>query len=123
MPNPSNQYASLLPQLTGDQRQRLRDDIADNGIRVPIIVDEHGNIRPIEHVALPPGSRLLITVLEPEAIDTALLSEASLAADWDRPEEEAAWGRLRLPTVTGDLAEGLDLADRARMHDRLQRRG
>lgn len=86
-------------------------------------VDEHGNIRPIEHVALPPGSRLLITVLEPEAIDTALLSEASLAADWDRPEEEAAWGRLRLPTVAGALAEGLDLADREQVHDGLQRRG
>ena len=57
-------------------------------------VDEQGNIRPTERVALPPGSRLLITVLEPEAVDTALLSESSLAADWDRPEEEAAWGSL-----------------------------
>lgn len=57
-------------------------------------VDEHGNIRPRENVALPPGSRLLITVLEPEAVDTALLSEASLATDWDRPEEDAAWASL-----------------------------
>ncbi len=57
-------------------------------------VDEHGNIRPREHVSLPPGSRLLITVLEPEAVDTALLSESSLAADWNRPEEDAAWADL-----------------------------
>lgn len=57
-------------------------------------VDEHRNIRPREKVSLPPGSRLLITVLEPEAVDTALLSEASLAADWDRPEEDAAWANL-----------------------------
>jgi uncharacterized lipoprotein YbaY len=57
-------------------------------------VDEHGNIRPRENVSLPPGARLLITVIEPEAIDTALLSEASLAADWDRAEEDAAWANL-----------------------------
>jgi uncharacterized lipoprotein YbaY len=57
-------------------------------------VDEHGNIRPREKVSLPPGSRLLITVLEPEAMDTALLSESSLAADWSRPEEGAAWADL-----------------------------
>ncbi len=57
-------------------------------------VDEHGNIRPRENVSLPPGSRLLITIVEPEAVDTALLSEASLAADWDRPEEDVAWADL-----------------------------
>jgi hypothetical protein len=57
-------------------------------------VDEQGNIRPKERVALPRGSRLLITVLEPEAADTALLSEASLSTDWDRPEEDEAWSGL-----------------------------
>ena len=57
-------------------------------------VDEQGNIRPRENVSLPPGSRLLITVLEPEALDTALASEASLATDWNRPEEDAAWADL-----------------------------
>ena len=54
-------------------------------------VDEKGNIRPKEPVSLVPGSRVLITVLEPEGVDTALLSEPSLAADWQRPEEDAAW--------------------------------
>ena len=57
-------------------------------------VDEKGNIRPKEPVTLPPGSRVLITVLEAEGTETALLSEAVLAADWDRPEEEAAWSHL-----------------------------
>jgi hypothetical protein len=57
-------------------------------------VDDQGNIRPREKVSLPPGSRLLITVLEPEALDTALISEASLANDWNRPEEDAAWATL-----------------------------
>jgi predicted DNA-binding antitoxin AbrB/MazE fold protein len=57
-------------------------------------VDEKGNIRPKEPVTLPPGSRVLITVLETEGAETALLSEAALSADWDRPEEEAAWSHL-----------------------------
>ena len=57
-------------------------------------VDEKGNIRPKEPVSLAPGSRVLITVLEPEGVDTALLSEPSLAADWQRPEEDAAWSHL-----------------------------
>jgi hypothetical protein len=57
-------------------------------------VDEEGKIRPKEPVSLAPGSRLLITILEPEGADTALLSEAALAADWQRPEEDAAWSHL-----------------------------
>jgi hypothetical protein len=55
-------------------------------------VDAGGNIRPKQPVSLPPGARLLITVLGGSgASETALLSEASLAADWNRPEEDAAW--------------------------------
>jgi hypothetical protein len=58
-------------------------------------VDENGNIRPKKPVSLPPGSQLLITVLgRSGASETALLSEASLAADWNRPEEDAAWAGL-----------------------------
>jgi hypothetical protein len=34
----------MLPQLPPDEYQRLRDDIADNGVQVPIIVDDVGNI-------------------------------------------------------------------------------
>jgi len=58
-------------------------------------VDESGNIRPKEPVSLPPGSQLLITVLGGSgASETAVLSEASLAVDWNRPEEDAAWAGL-----------------------------
>ena len=58
-------------------------------------VDEKGNIRPKEPVVLPPGSQLLITIVGgPVASETALLSEPSLAADWNRPEEDAAWAAL-----------------------------
>jgi hypothetical protein len=57
-------------------------------------VDEKGHIQPKEAVILPPGSRVLITVLEANGSESALLSEAALAADWERPEEEAAWSHL-----------------------------
>ena len=56
-------------------------------------IDEKGNIRPTEPVVLLPGSRL-VTVLEPSGAEAALLSEASLAADWQRPEEDAAWAQF-----------------------------
>ena len=57
-------------------------------------VDEKGNIRPTEPVVLVPGSRVLVTVLEPSGAEAALLSEASLAVDWQRPEEDAAWAQF-----------------------------
>jgi predicted DNA-binding antitoxin AbrB/MazE fold protein len=58
-------------------------------------VDEEGVIRPKEPIALPPGSRLLITVLSiPATGEGALLSEEALAADWNRPEEDQAWATL-----------------------------
>jgi hypothetical protein len=30
-----------------------------------------------------------------EAAETGLMSEAALARDWDRPEEDAAWSHLQ----------------------------
>ena len=57
-------------------------------------VDDQGNIRPKEPVTIPPGSRVLITVLEADKSETALLSEAALGTDWNRPEEDAAWSDL-----------------------------
>jgi len=57
-------------------------------------VDDQSKIRPKEPVALPPGSRVLINLLEPEGVDTALLSEKALGTDWNRPEEDTAWSDL-----------------------------
>jgi hypothetical protein len=63
------------------------------------IVDEHGNIRLLETVPLPTGRRVLVTILEDEHIfpvdEGTLLSEAALAEDWNRPEEDAAWSHLQ----------------------------
>lgn len=63
------------------------------------VIDEQGNIRLLEHVSLPTGRRVLVTILEEERIfpidEVTLLSEAALAEDWNRPEEDAAWSHLR----------------------------
>jgi hypothetical protein len=49
----------------------------------------------LEPLQLPDARRALVVVLEDapaEALhETALLSEAALAEDWSRPEEERAW--------------------------------
>jgi len=57
---------------------------------------------------MPPGAILPITTADGSAAsETAMLSESSLAADWIRPEEDAAWTRelwslMGLPTVNLD---------------------
>ena len=63
------------------------------------IIDENGVVRLLEDIRLPAGRRALVTVLNDEPSDlpseTAVLSEASLAEDWNRPEEDAAWAHLQ----------------------------
>ena len=66
---------------------------------VEAIVDKEGHVELLEGVHLPEARRALVTILEegPRFIagDAALLSEASLADDWDRPEEDEAWSHLQ----------------------------
>jgi len=40
---------------------------------------------------------VIIVLSEPEIVsnDTGLLSEAALAVDWNRPEEDEAWAYLQ----------------------------
>jgi hypothetical protein len=63
------------------------------------LIDEHGHIRLLETVPLPIGRRVLVTILEEEHIltidDVTLMSEAALAEDWNREEEDAAWSHLQ----------------------------
>ncbi len=65
------------------------------------IIDEDGNIRLLEPAALPVGRRVLVTILNevtaPSVAEITLLSEAALAEDWERPEEDAAWSHLQPP--------------------------
>ncbi len=63
------------------------------------VIDEQGNVRLLEPIALAAPRRALVTVLEEASAlqvpETALLSEAALAEDWNRPEEDAAWSHLQ----------------------------
>ena len=66
---------------------------------VEAVIDERGNVRLLE--PLHPGGvrRALVTILEERPTErpteTALLSEAALAEDWERPEEDEAWKHLQ----------------------------
>lgn len=63
---------------------------------VEAIVESDGSLRLLEDVELKAGDRALVTILGAEDPgDPALLSEAALAADWDRPEEDEAWAHLQ----------------------------
>ena len=63
------------------------------------VIDQQGNVRLLEPVQLPAARRALVTILEEAPAagvpETALLSEAALAEDWNRPEEDAAWSHLQ----------------------------
>ena len=66
---------------------------------VEAVIDEQGNVRLIEPMHLPYSRRALATILEDRhvvsTLETALLSEAALAEDWNRPEEDEAWSHLQ----------------------------
>lgn len=60
-------------------------------------IDEQGNVRLLEPIQLPKPRRAYVTILtdELDISETALLSEAALAEDWNRSEEDAAWSHLQ----------------------------
>ena len=63
---------------------------------VEAVIDEQGNVRLLEPIRSSSVRRAFVTILDDEpASDTALLSEASLSEDWNRPEEDAAWAGLQ----------------------------
>jgi hypothetical protein len=64
---------------------------------VEAIIEPTGEVRLVEPVHVASRMRALVTILEeaPEAHETALLSEAALAEDWNRTEEDAEWAYLQ----------------------------
>ena len=72
---------------------------------VEAIIDEQGAVRLLEAIRLPAARRALVTILEdepsPHIHETALLSEAVLAEEWDLPEEDAAWSHLQPAQLFG----------------------
>jgi hypothetical protein len=67
--------------------------------RVEAIIDENGNVTLLEAVHPRGSRRALVTILEESPTqsrgETALLSEAALAEDWNRTEEDKAWSHLQ----------------------------
>lgn len=63
------------------------------------VIDERGNVRLLEPVHPGGVRRALVTILEERPTErpaqAALLSEAALAEDWERPEEDEAWKHLQ----------------------------
>ncbi len=66
---------------------------------IEAIIDERGKVRLLEPVQFASARRALIAIPEDapsvSCEETALLSEAALAKDWTRPEEDAAWSHLQ----------------------------
>jgi hypothetical protein len=65
---------------------------------VEAVVDSAGRVQLLGEVHVAGPRRALVTVLEePAAVpgEAALLAEAALAVDWNRPEEDAAWSHLQ----------------------------
>ena len=65
---------------------------------VEAVIDADGHVRLLGEVRVDAPRRALVTVLEEPATiagEAALLAELALAADWSRPEEDAAWSHLQ----------------------------
>ena len=60
-------------------------------------IDKEGNVRLLDPIQLSKPHRAFVTILteERDLPETALLSEAALTEDWNRPEEDAAWSHLQ----------------------------
>ena len=59
-------------------------------------IETNGRIHLLEPVRLAHSCRAIVTIIEDlEIPETALLSQQSLAQNWERPEENAAWAHLQ----------------------------
>jgi hypothetical protein len=70
---------------------------------VEAVIDKRGRVRLLEPVELEGEHRALVTILNEEPAvhgnESALLSEAALAGDWNRSEEDTAWSHLQASAV------------------------
>jgi len=62
---------------------------------IEVEIDAVGRVHPLEPVSSLPEGRALLTWSTPAVAETLHLSESSLAEDWLRPEEDAAWAHLQ----------------------------
>ena len=71
-------------------------------LTIEAMIDEDGNVKILQPVPLQGARRALLVILDEPAFivaETALLSEAALAEDWMRPEEDEAWAYLQRATL------------------------
>jgi hypothetical protein len=66
---------------------------------IEAVIDEQDTVRLLESVHFPAIRRALVVILDDELpaseSETTYLSEAALAVDQNRPEEDAAWEHLQ----------------------------
>ena len=65
---------------------------------VEAIIEKNGEVRLQSPIHLRTRCRAILTILDEKpgiTTETALLSEAALSEDWNRPEEEEAWSHLQ----------------------------
>lgn len=71
----------------------------DNKIRtIEAIIDPDGSVRLSEKIQLDGPRRALVTILAEvpaDSLEVTYLSQAALAEDWNRPEEDEAWAKLQ----------------------------
>ena len=66
---------------------------------VRAMVDAQGNVRFLEPIEIAATCMALVTILDEDPFESALLSEEALARDWLRPEEDEAWAHLQEKTA------------------------
>jgi hypothetical protein len=63
---------------------------------IEAIIEKDGVVHLKEPIHLAHPCRAIVTIVdEPAVSETTLLSEPSLAEDWDSTEEDAAWSHLQ----------------------------
>lgn len=68
---------------------------------VEAVIDPLDIVRILQPIIIPTTRRALVTILDAPAVEvseTTLRSEAALAEDWLRPEEDEAWSYLQQAT-------------------------
>ncbi|MGH7158139.1 MAG: AbrB/MazE/SpoVT family DNA-binding domain-containing protein [Candidatus Saccharimonadales bacterium] len=65
------------------------------GIRIPkVLLKESGIYKDVEIKVTRSGLKITPLKTGKDNVETALLSEAFLRKDWERPEEDKAWSNL-----------------------------
>ncbi len=63
---------------------------------VEATIEKSGVIHLIEPIHLTHTCRAIVTIMDSlDVPETALLSQQTLAHDWERPEEDIAWSHLQ----------------------------